>query len=263
MNFKISQTPPALSAEIYVDSQIKLQNLLGRTYYNPLGDQPFELLRRLVGDIGDLRVLDAGCGRGRTSSWWAENSSGTIDAFDPSRDMLTSATALLETRGLTDKVNLFQARIDNFNTDRRYHLVIAHDVLCYSTDFTGDYDRLCNWLKPGAIISLSSYSCDTLTATAGQVISCWGIQPPPSYTAISELLMNSPAKVLLCTDTSRQYQAHWQKIHELLHENWVAATELVGETEALAFAQRTDAILAAVTEGEFGHWWAVLAKPDN
>jgi len=73
MNFKISQTPPALSAEIYVDSQIKLQNLLGRTYYNPLGDQPFELLRRLVGDIGDVRVLDAGCGRIKTvieSSIW-------------------------------------------------------------------------------------------------------------------------------------------------------------------------------------------------
>ena len=263
MNIKTQQNSSARSAEIYVDSQIKLQNLLGRVYYNPLGEQPFELLRRLVSGSSDLQILDAGCGRGQTSRWWAEHSAGSIDAFDPSRDMLGSATALLETSGLSDKVNLCQARIDSFTTDKHYHLAIAHDVLCYSADLAGDYGQLCSWLKPGGIVSISGYSCDTLTAIAGRAISSWGIQLPPSYNAISELLNNSPAQVLVCADTSRQYQAHWQKIHGLLHENWSTATELVGEAEALAFAQRTDAILAAVAEGEFGHWWAVLAKPDN
>ncbi|MEI6286168.1 MAG: class I SAM-dependent methyltransferase [Bacillota bacterium] len=248
------------SAAIYADNQIKLQNLLGRVYYNPLGEQPFELLRRLLSGTKRIAVLDAGCGRGQTTLWWAKQAGAQVDAFDPSWDMLSSAAELLETNGLSDRINLWQARIDNFTSEKSYDLVIAHDVLCYSKNIADDFNKLLNWVKPGGIISVSGYSCDEYTAAAADAIGSWGIQLPPGYDGIFAMLDNCPAQVFLCNDTSRQYRSHWQKMRGLLDDNWLKVIELVGESEAQAFSRRTDAILTAVAEGNFGHWWAVLAK---
>ncbi|MFA6074249.1 MAG: class I SAM-dependent methyltransferase [Negativicutes bacterium] len=249
----------ARAAAIYADKQIQLQNLLGRVYYNPLGEQPFELLRRLLG-TKKISVLDAGCGRGQTTLWWAKHNDACVDAFDPSWDMLSSAAELIETNGLSGKINFWQAKIDNFNSAKCYDLVIAHDVLCYSPNIVGDFSKLLSWVKPDRIISISGYSCDVYTTAAANVINSWGIQLPPGYDEISALLNDCPALVLLCNDTSRQYRRHWQKMRLLLDDNWLKVVELVGESEAQAFSQRTDAILSAVSEGNFGHWWAVLAK---
>lgn len=245
---------------IYNDNQIKLQNLLGRTYYNPLGEQPFGLLRRLQAGKRNLSVLDAGCGRGQTARWWAERGA-QVDAFDPSHDMLAATTDLLKQHNLSEQVRLQQAKIDNFVPDRQYDLIIAHDVLCYSAGIADDLHRLVSWTKPAGIISISGYSCDASTPAARRAINAWGITQPPGYAAITELLDNTPATVLLHNDTSRQYRSHWTKMRVKLDNNRDEVSNLAGAAEAAAFSNRVDAILAAVIEGNFGHWWSVLELP--
>ncbi len=126
---------------VYDQAHVNLQELLGRTYNNPLGETPFPLLQSLLGGRGRPQVLDAGCGRGQISRWWAVHAGASVDAFDPSLAMLAGAMHMVQQEGLEDQVRLHQADVAGFTSTAQYDLVIAHDVLCYCDRLRADLQR--------------------------------------------------------------------------------------------------------------------------
>ncbi len=245
---------------VYDQAHVRLQELLGRTYNNPLGDAPFPLLRALLAANGRPHVLDAGCGRAQSSRWWAVHAGASVDGFDPSPMMLASARIMVSQQQLEDRVKLHHADIASFSSADRYDLVIAHDVLCYSEQLAPDLQRLLAFLRPGGLTSLTAYHSALANAEMQAVVRTWGIQPPPTFPEVSALLKQPGFQTLLIVDTTRQYRAHWTAVRDTLAARFSDAQRVVGSEETRAFAARIDAILTAVGGGQFGHWWAILAS---
>jgi len=249
-----------MTATVYDQTHVRLQELLGRTYNNPLGETPFPLLQKLVGASGCPLVLDAGCGRGQTSRWWAVHAGATVDAFDPSPTMLDNARRMVTQQSLENQIRLHQTDIASFSSGSKYDLVIAHDVLCYSEKLRPDLRHLLDLLRVGGVASLTSYHGETASDETQAVVKSWGIQPPRSFQETSALLDLADIQVLLFVDTTRQYGSHWGVVREILATRLAEARRVVGREETDAFAGQIEAILSAVCSGRFGHWWAILVK---
>jgi SAM-dependent methyltransferase len=248
-------------SEVYDQAHVRISQIIGRRYNNPLGEAPFELLRRLLKDRPEPRVLDLGCGRGATSLWWARNANARVVALDPSPEMLEEARRLLSAEGLESRVELRQSGIESLSDDGTYDLVLAHDVLCYLEDKPPALCRIARQLAPEGIASITDYHANPGATGTAAVVSRWAIAAPPPFDAWLKLVERSGLSPLLFCDTTRQYREHWSSIRTRLDEHCEELIAAVGAESLRAFAGRASSILEAVSAaGGIGHLWAVLER---
>jgi len=245
---------------IYDDAHVAFCHLLGRTYNNPLGETAFGLLKRLLPTGCPLAILDAGCGRGQTASWWAERTVASIDAFDPSAAMLTEARRIAETTKSMGRIRFHQSDIAGYEAPVRYDLVLAHDVLCYSADRGPDAQRLAQLLVRGGVVSISDYWCDDASPEVANVVSAWDIQLPPPFGFQERGLDALGLTPLLHLDTTAEYRRHWTGIRQRLLARHDEAVSLLGTESLATFERQISSILDAVQSGRFGHCWTVLQR---
>jgi SAM-dependent methyltransferase len=245
---------------IYNDAHVAFCHLLGRTYNNPLGETAFGLLKRLLPTAVPLAILDAGCGRGQTATWWADRTVATIDAFDPSTAMLAEARRIAEVTKSMGRIRFHESDISGFSGPVRYDLVLAHDVLCYSRDRAGDTARLADQLVKGGILSVTDYWCDEPCSEVNDVLSAWGIQLPPAFDMAPRGLNDLGLTTLLHLDTTAEYRRHWTQIRDRLHDRHEEARALLGGDSLATFNRQIGSILTAVQRGGFGHCWSILQR---
>ncbi len=249
-----------MSDPIYNETHVVISRVLGRNFNNPLGPAALRLLSRLIQNHAAPRILDAGCGRGRTAIWWAQHTGATIDAFDPSRAMLDEALENVATTGLEARIRLFHTDISGYRADEPYDLVMAHDVLCYSGDRAADALVLAGLLKDGGILSISDYWRDRDSVAVGDVLGEWGIGTPLPFRDQTDLLTRNVLLPLFQWDTTRQYRDHWFEMRQNLADRRRDVLELVDQADADGFGNKIDAILRAVDGGGYGHCWSILEK---
>jgi ubiquinone/menaquinone biosynthesis C-methylase UbiE len=122
-----------------------------RTCFYDLGATD-EYLRRQIEAVGSLvgkRVLDFGCGLGRTSRMYAEMGAARVDGFDISSERLEVAKRNTERDGLADRVffrHLSAEEIDY--PDASFDVVLGKAIL-HHTDLDPTIRQLARVLRPG------------------------------------------------------------------------------------------------------------------
>lgn len=245
---------------LYDDRHALLQQLAGRDSDNPLGDVPFDLLRRLLGGRPTLRVLDVGCGRGRACCRWAAEVGARVDGLDLSDAMLAEARQAVAAARVEDRVSLRQQSFESLRHAPDHDLVLAHDILCYAEDAAATAAGLLGALRPGGFASVSSYFAELPSDGSFEVAQAWGIRPPLPLVHYRRLLDQPGYSCVLFLDTTGHYRRHWSTVRETLEARRADAVDRVGEQAVEAFAERVRSIQRATRDGLFGHWWAVVER---
>jgi SAM-dependent methyltransferase len=255
------------SNEIYDSKHVAICRILGREFNNPLGETALVLLQRLLRTPGRPLVLDAGCGRGATSIWFSVESGAIVDGFDPAEEMLDEAATRISELDIADRIRLCNATIESFvpPDDRHgnYDLVLLHDVLCYSDNPRRDAGKLAAVLRPGGLMSVSTYWVEDTGREIQGVFDAWGIRRPGAFGESFRGCRDMGLATLFQFDTTRQYRDHWKALRNTLDIKIGTVIDEVGLREAVMFAKQIEAILRAVDTGSFGHSWTVFVRDDT
>ena len=109
------------------------------------------IVRRLLGDVGGKRVLDAGCGTGRHTRWLAEHGA-RVTGVDPSPEMLAHAKAKCP------QVDFLAGTFAPLPVpDARFDLALNALVLEHLPEVAGPIAELARVLVPGGAIVVSVF----------------------------------------------------------------------------------------------------------
>jgi cytosine/adenosine deaminase-related metal-dependent hydrolase/ubiquinone/menaquinone biosynthesis C-methylase UbiE len=124
---------------------------------NPLLALEQRFLSRMLPDVGDLDVLDAGCGTGRWLQLLALLGPASLVGVDTSPDMLQRASAKLGTKSTLHLGSCTALPVHNSTAD----LVLASFVLSYLDSVDAFACELHRVARPGANIFLTDMHPDT------------------------------------------------------------------------------------------------------
>lgn len=142
-------------------------------------------LRRRLGDLQGLRVLEPGCGSGpltQVLSRWV-GPHGQVTAFDPSAIMLGRCRKAV---GRRPNVDLIQTRCEEAHFARRaFDRVICFRVLPHFDDPAAAFARFARWLKRGGRLYIVHWdSREALAAIhAANPAVAGDLLPPPAELA--------------------------------------------------------------------------------
>ena len=108
-------------------------------------------------DYVGKKVLDAGCGTGEYSCWYA-NQGGNVTGVDLSETSLANANDYAEREGIKN-VRFEKQSVLKLNfPDASFDYVASMGVLHHTPDPYGGFRELCRVLRPGGVILISLYN---------------------------------------------------------------------------------------------------------
>jgi 2-polyprenyl-3-methyl-5-hydroxy-6-metoxy-1,4-benzoquinol methylase len=122
-----------------------------RTLFYNLGAADEYLRRQLeaVGSLRGKRVLDFGCGLGRTSRIYAEMGAVRVDGFDLSSERLEVAKRNAKRDGLADRIFFRHLAAEDIDyPDESFDVVLGKAIL-HHTDMQKTSQQLARVLRPG------------------------------------------------------------------------------------------------------------------
>jgi len=108
-------------------------------------------------DYVNKQVLDAGCGTGEYSSWFASHGAN-VTGIDLSEASLREASNYVESRGLKNVQFQRRSVLKTDLPDAKYDLVYCTGVLHHTADPFAGFVELCRVLRPGGKILISLYT---------------------------------------------------------------------------------------------------------
>jgi SAM-dependent methyltransferase len=109
-------------------------------------------LQAMLPPVAGLRVLDAGCGGGRTSAWLVEQGAEVI-GFDTSEELLRLARDRLPSAAFVHGDLAEPLPFENSTFD----VVVASLVMHYLRDWAPTLRELRRVLRPGGVVALSTH----------------------------------------------------------------------------------------------------------
>lgn len=136
-----------------------------------------------------LRVLEVGCGTGRTAAYLVETTGCEVVASDRHPGMLWWARRHVADRGVADRTKVVQADVHHLPWDDDvFDIVISESVLVWVEDKATAVDEMVRVARPGGLVGLNegtlfgddipgavdSYSRDALGGVAFERPAVWG-----------------------------------------------------------------------------------------
>lgn len=121
----------------------------------------YDIIREWIGTQQPLSILNAGCGSGELSFLFAEDGH-KVEGIDPVQEYVDLAQATLTSapEAIRPRVTFGQASVESYQTDRKFDVVVATDVLEHIEDADAAFAKLVSLVKPGGRI--------VITVPAGQ-----------------------------------------------------------------------------------------------
>ncbi len=143
MTYQIEEEPLQYSGEDY--------NLSSETQHKQ-GSKLIDTIDRVEGN----KVLDVGCGNGRTTiELWEKFPKLNIDAFDLSQSQIKTAKANLKAARVSENhINFFQKDATTVDYDGKYDLVFSNATLHWIVEAKDMYTKLYKALKPNGRIAI-------------------------------------------------------------------------------------------------------------
>ena len=154
--------------KLYLDFWGNYDNLaLHMGYYEDNGkeishEESLLKLNEIVSDTAKLRkgdlVLDAGCGAGGSSIWWAKNKGCKVKGISLVDDEIVLAKKVSEDKKIDNMVSFETMDITNLKFDKEsFDVVIAIESLCYVIDKYNFLKEAFRVLKKGGRLVISDY----------------------------------------------------------------------------------------------------------
>ena len=115
-------------------------------------------IRAVIGDVGGLRALDAGCGPGFMLAYLAENGAAEIIGVDISPRMINLARRRIDAGGDRSGASLYVADLAQpmpFLQDAHFDLVTSSLAIDYVCDWSAPFGEFARILKPGGRLVFS------------------------------------------------------------------------------------------------------------
>ncbi len=103
------------------------------------------------------KVLDAGCGTGEYSCWYAQRGAD-VTGVDLSEPSMKIASDYAQREGITNVRFMKQSVLDLDFPDASFDFVYSMGVLHHTPDPYGGFVELCRVLKPGGVLIVSLYN---------------------------------------------------------------------------------------------------------
>lgn len=116
----------------------------------------YDIIRGWIGAQQPLTILNAGCGSGELSFLLAEDGH-SIEGIDPVREYVDLAVAALPTapEPIRSRLTFGQASVESYQSDRKFDIVVATDVLEHIEDADAAFAKLVSLVKPGGRIIIT------------------------------------------------------------------------------------------------------------
>ena len=121
---------------------------------------------RYLADTADIqsgdRVLDAGCGKGGSSLWLADQRGARVTGITPVASQIADCEQFVRERKLTERVDFVQASYtDTPFEDETFDVVWACESVCHAPQKIDFYREASRILKPGGRLVAAEYiRCD-------------------------------------------------------------------------------------------------------
>lgn len=126
------------------------------------GQALFRLYQRINEQLklgADDLLLDAGCGLGEASRWFAENTGSRVVGITVSPSQVRLATGISGKQGLMEKNKFMKMDYTRTNfEDKSFDAVIAIETICHLADKADFYREAFRLLKPGGELVVAEYT---------------------------------------------------------------------------------------------------------
>lgn len=229
-----------------------INDVLGRTYLNPLGEQAYRMAARKARLAPGGRILDVGCGRGYGAIFLAGLTGCAVTGIDSSPVMLADARRHAR-EARSPKLKFRNSLLASFRGTGIYDLVCCFDVLGFTPDRNESIGQLARLLKDGGTLCLSDYLCTRRTPASKKLIKLWNVKSCGDAKSLKAALeANSFSHIELKASTVR-YKKHWEKMKARLVARKEKIIAAAGKNSYGNYLTAVESIVAATTEGSFGH----------
>lgn len=136
----------------------------GRTalpHYGPLCPDEDEL--RLLGDLQGKRVVELGCGDGKSLSYLHQQGAAELHGLDLAEEQIAGAQALADAEGYDCSLHCSPMEEDPGIPHEYFDIAVSLYALGWSVDLTASLRHIQRYLRPGGILVFSwehpVYSC--------------------------------------------------------------------------------------------------------
>jgi cyclopropane fatty-acyl-phospholipid synthase-like methyltransferase len=246
----------SIRSDIYGPDTIRISEVIGRKYNNPLGEWPVEKFHAIFESPPAAKeILDVGCGRGQLAIHIARKFNQRICGIEKSEAMSQVALKNISKANLTGMIKIINTDFLNSSIKgSRFDIVVSFDVFSYFDEKDLLFAKLSSMTSPNAVLIFSDYFCtDPKDSETQRLAKRWGISLPGDISYYSRFLRRHGFENHSIEDTTSRYRAHWTEMRRRCIDFEPQLLVAVSDQARKNYLDSIDSILSATRTGKFGH----------
>jgi cyclopropane fatty-acyl-phospholipid synthase-like methyltransferase len=253
-----NETPESL----YNQSHIAVSEIIGRSFYNAIGEAGFEQILKFMSADKELRVFDLGSGNGNAAVWFANHTRMRIVGVEPLKLLFLQAVKRITDQGLGSRIEIINTNFESADLDSQlFDCILGIDTFCYFNDRESLLNRLTKLIASEGIMAFTDLVCqDPQNPDLRPYLERYSLSDPLDFDAYAILLSNAgfePLQYAIRTDLLR---SHWEWVKERVAEH---RAEIIASTSLNTFNEyysSAEVILEAIYNDAVDYVFGIVKK---